>query len=367
MTVRGPASVSAVLLFAVWACSSSSTGAGKDDGGAAAGNANGGSAGQAATAASAGSNSAAAAAGMTGLGGTSSSNGGDGGSDGDVGASGSPGGDGGGSCLPCSDYAQPQTLGTISESTLDQLSGMAASHKNPGVLFVHNDRDMARFFAVSEQGTLLQTFTIAGASVSDIEDMAIGPCAAGTCLYIADIGDNISPRTDYVILRVEEPVVGTAEPVETMITDFEQLTYSYPDGTHNGESLLIDPASGSLYVISKLDAGMPSIAYRLPAFGADGAAAKVADLTVPTAADQPATAADAHPCGTGFLLRTNDTLYEFRIAPGSAFEQAFFATPGEVPVAVEQQGEAVTYRPDGSGYYTTSEGALPPIDAVSCK
>ena len=69
---------------------------------------------------------------------------------------------------------------------------------------------------------------------------------------------------------------------------------------------------------------------------------------------------------TGFLLRTNNTLYEFRIPVGTAFEEAFFATPVEVPVATEQQGEAVTYRPDGSGYYTTSEGSSPPINAVSC-
>ena len=38
-----------------------------------------------------------------------------------------------------------------------------------------------------------------------------------------------------------------------------------------------------------------------------------------------------------------------------------------VPVANEQQGEAVSYRADGRGYYTTSEGASPPINRVLCR
>jgi hypothetical protein len=82
--------------------------------------------------------------------------------------------------------------------------------------------------------------------------------------------------------------------------------------------------------------------------------------------DSPATAADAHPCGLAFLLRTNNTLYEFRIAEGEPFESLFAATPNEVPFGDEQQGEAVAYGSDGLGYYTTSEGTNPPIHRVEC-
>ena len=66
------------------------------------------------------------------------------------------------------------------------------------------------------------------------------------------------------------------------------------------------------------------------------------------------------------MLRTSNTLYEFRIAAGAPFESAFQIPPITVPVASETQGEAVTYRPDGRGYFTTGEGAMPALNRVDC-
>jgi hypothetical protein len=96
-------------------------------------------------------------------------------------------------------------------------------------------------------------------------------------------------------------------------------------------------------------------------------ATKLGELPVPAAGDMPATAADAHPCGTGFILATGNTAYEFRIAPGAPFEDAFEATPVAVPVAPEQQREGISYQPDGRGFFTDSEGTTQPIHHTSCK
>lgn len=272
-------------------------------------------------------------------------------------------------CAACTDYAPTQTLGNVSNAALNALSGMAVSRKNPNVLYVHNDRNRAEFFAVSQTGALLSTITLGGVTVLDIEDMAVGPCPAGSCVYLADIGNNIAARPSFLILRLPEPTVAPGSPA-TQSATAERLVYTYPDGAHNAESLLVDPRTSNLYVITKVAAGQPSAVYRLPTtFGgaAAGMATKVADLTVPAAADTPATAGDAHPCGTGFLLRTNNTLYEFRIPAGTPFENAFRATPVVVPTAPEQQGEAVAYSPDGRSYFTTSEGDNPPIHRTACR
>jgi hypothetical protein len=93
----------------------------------------------------------------------------------------------------------------------------------------------------------------------------------------------------------------------------------------------------------------------------------VGELPVPAAGDRPATAADAHPCGTGFILATGNAAYEFRIAAGAPFDDAFKATPVPVPVAAEQQREGISYQPDGRGYFTNSEGAMQPINHTACK
>ena len=70
----------------------------------------------------------------------------------------------------------------------------------------------------------------------------------------------------------------------------------------------------------------------------------------------------AHPCGDRLLLRTYDALLEYVAPPNQPFEAAFAATPRPVPVALELQGEAVTYLADGPGYVTASEGTAPALN-----
>jgi len=273
-------------------------------------------------------------------------------------------------CSPCADYAPATQVGRVTAAALDQLSGIAASRRNPGVLFVHNDHSSPEFWAVSEAGALLASFTYTGATVRDVEDIAVGPCPSGTCLFLADIGGNLAARPDYTIVRLPEPEVATNGSAAPVTIAAERLVFTYPDGAqHNAESLLIDPRGGTPYIIDKVATGAPSTAYRLPTtFGGPTAVAtKIGVLPVPMAADQPATAADAHPCGTGFILRTGNTAYEFRIAAGAPFEDAFRATPVVVPVAPEQQGEGIGYEPDGRGFFTNSEGAMQPIHHTACR
>jgi hypothetical protein len=367
------------LLLATWGCGNDSSAlqqqASGGSGAAVAGSA--GAAGQTDAGSTNSSGGAAAngagghgvgAAGSGEQGGTAGVLGGDAGATSGAGAAGSSDGDAGAACALCGSYAAATQAGTIIDNNLNAISGIAASRTNPGVLYVHNDRDQAEFYAIDEQGVLLATFTLQGAAVLDVEDIAVGPCPQGSCVYLADLGDNVTPRQEYQVLRVTEPTVDVDNPGATLALESELLIFSYPDGTHNAESLLIDHATQNLYVVTKEAAGSPSAVYRLHrAFtGAAGDATKVADLTVPGPNDTPATAADAHPCGSAFLLRTNDTLYEFRIAEGEPFESLFAATPDVVPFGDEQQGEGVAYAADGLGYFTTSEGTNPPIHRSEC-
>jgi hypothetical protein len=272
-------------------------------------------------------------------------------------------------CSLCPSYGPAELAGRITTSTLNALSGIGASRRNAGVIYVHNDRNVAQFFAVSEAGALLGTFNVTGATVEDIEDVAVAHCPAGNCVYLADIGGNINPRTQFAVVRVAEPEVRVDMPGGTTSLPGERLVFAYPDGAnHNAESMFVDPNSDTIYVITKVAAGMPSTVYRFAATFGGGAltAEKVADLTVPNSTDREATSASVHPCAPAFLLRTFNTLYEFRAPPGSALQAAFTATPTVVPVATETQSEGVTYRADGRGYFTTSEGSQPPINRVGC-
>jgi hypothetical protein len=273
------------------------------------------------------------------------------------------------SCTVCTNWGTAAESGRVTSPALDALSGMAASWRNPGVLYVHNDRERPEVFAVSESGALIARLTLGGAIVHDIEDMGVSRCPAGTCLFVADIGDNITPHEEFAIWRATEPALTAGASGIVMTLPAEQFAFRYADGGHNAESLIIDPTGGAVYLVTKEAAGKPSSVYHLETFetGRMNVAARLRTLTVPAAGDSPATAGSAQPCGAGFLLRTGNTLYEFRVPAGGVFADAFAATPSAVPAGVEPQGEAVTYSPGGGAYFTTGEGNQPVIHRVDCR
>jgi hypothetical protein len=269
----------------------------------------------------------------------------------------------------CSSYAESVMLGRVDNADLAELSGMSASLRNPGVLFAHNDRARSDVFALARDGKLLARFRLETERVTDVEDIAIGPCPTGTCIVLADIGDNQSQRDQIAILRAPEPDVSAAsDPAATLSLQSERFAFEYADGPHNAEGLLIDPHTGALYVVTKALPGEPSAVYALPD-GKPGSmqrASLVMQLDVPRAGDMPVTAAASHPCGAGFALRTGNALYEYRIDREQPFTDAFSVKPVALPSPAERQSEAVTYAPDGRALLTSGEGAGAAIFELPC-
>lgn len=281
--------------------------------------------------------------------------------------------DAGGGCAPvCAAFGNPRPLGPVVAPVVE-LSGLAASPNQPGVLYAHNDSgDSARFFALSAaSGGVLQTFTVQGASNRDWEDVAVGPCDGGTCVFLGDIGDNARVRSDYVVYVVPEPTVVAGG--ATAAVTAQALPYQYPMGVrHNAETLLVDPRDGRPWVLTKAPgAGQPSYAFRFPlplTPGVQATLEPVAQLPVPTSTDAQLTGGDVSPCGDAVLLRTYNRLVLLR-TDGGALETAFGAEPVSVPVAQEVQGEAVAFSADGRSYFTASETILdaPQLYQSTCR
>ena len=275
----------------------------------------------------------------------------------------------GADCMVCDAYGEPARLATIQPAALNALSGIAVSAVHAETLYGHNDRNTTELYALGLDGAVRGRWSL-GVATTDLEDVAVGPCPAGRCVFIADIGDNASVRAGVAILRAPEPPLpASADAGPSPLPGLERFAFTYEDGAHNAEGILIDPRSGALYVVTKLAAGQASSVYALPDPLAAGAnvARKVADLPVPRAADSPATSTAAHPCGAGFLLRTNRQLYEFRNDPAEPFAAAFAAEPVALAAGDEPQSEAVAYLPDGSGFVTSGEGAGAPIYRSRCR
>ncbi len=271
-------------------------------------------------------------------------------------------------CSACGDYALVTRDATLTDNNLDELSGIVESRRRAGVFFVHNDSgDRARFFAIDVMGALIAEYRLRDATADDIEDIAVGPCGADTCLYLGDIGDNAMARTSYVIYRVREPEVVAANDPEEVTWD--ALRFRYPDGSHNAETLLAHPTTGDLYVVTKVERGLSGV-YRLAAGSHDAgetALTRVGELALPTSGGVLVTGGDLHPCADRLLVRTYLRLFEYVRPEGQPFEAIFGVAPRQVPVASERQGEAVGWRANGRGYVTVSEGTGAALNLYGCE
>jgi hypothetical protein len=281
-------------------------------------------------------------------------------------------------CRRCTAYAPPVKVATVGVAALDSLSGLAVSRAQPDIIFVHNDRDRPVVYALDLQGRALaqMNLTGAGSTDSDFEDIAVGPCGAANCVFLGDIGDNNARRTQYAVYRFLLPTVPTTPGNTPMTPAYDRFAFVYEDGSHNAEGLMVSQ-DGTIYVVTKVAPGTggrvpatgPSSVYRLPPSMTTTSmvtATKVATLSVPTGTDLAASAAAAHPCGLGFILRTYDKIYEFTVPPGKGFEASFTTTPQVVAMPDETQSEGIDYRADGLGFITSGEGTGAPIVETLC-
>lgn len=267
-------------------------------------------------------------------------------------------------CVACT-YGTPMPAGAIATGGANELSGLAVSRTDPDLVWAHNDSgDGPRLFGVTRAGASRGILTLPGAPATDWEDLATGPCGVPWCLYVADIGDNNLARASIRIYEVDEP----AQIAGAVDATFRTFEVAYPDGAHNAEALFVDPRDGAAYVITK-QATSPSRVFHMPRIpGVVSTATEIGSLTIPTGSLL-VTAADLHAdaCGVRLLVRTYTNLFELRGGPDLAIAELLATAPAVVPVAIEPQGEAVAYLPDGRAYLTVSEANAPMLSRISCR
>ena len=269
--------------------------------------------------------------------------------------------------LAAAQGAEAEVVGTNRNAKLDELSGLAVSRRNPGVLWAHNDSgDAPQLFAITPAGALLGTYTLAGAAAVDWEDMAIGrdPDGGADYLYVADIGDNARVRPGIDIYRVREPAVdpslhGTSNTLDRV----ERLRFVYEDGPHNAETLLVDPETGELIVVAKAKKKNPTGIYRA-AFAASPGCTNTFTL-IGHAPVSRIVGGDIAPSGRQILLKDYKAVFLFTRSDGQSAAEALTNAPTALPYVREEQGEAIGWDAEEQGYYTASEGMDQPIHHYS--
>ena len=270
-----------------------------------------------------------------------------------------------GAPLTAAPFGGPVSAGVVQYEPLREASGLVASRSHPGVLWAHNDSgDEPRLYALTTSGRHLGVFTLDGAEARDWEDLAIGPGPdpGVDYLYAGDIGDNESQQDLKYVYRVAEPAVDADQaPVDTILTGLSTITVRYPDGPSDAETLLVDPLTSDLYVITKRSTEVAIYRAAAPQSTSDvidmerAGTLSLARVPAAPAAGQGAVGGDIAPSGLEVLLKTYVEVYYWKRA--SIAEALFARSPETLPYVPEPQGEAIAWAADESGYFTLSEEA----------
>lgn len=244
-------------------------------------------------------------------------------------------------------------LAELKVKKLDELSGLAASINNPGLLWTQNDSgNGAEIFLIDQKLNLKQTYSLKGIENRDWEDIAVGPGPDSTknYIYIAEIGDNDASFQLKYIYRFEEPVWHQEEK-KIKITVFDTITFQLPDGIKDLETLLIDPNTKDLIVISKRERPVYVYQIKYP-YSIRGTitASKVGPLQLTQI-----TGGDVSPDGSEVLLKNYKHIYYWHSTAEIPVVDLLKAMPREIPYEEEPQGESIAWARDNSGFYTISE------------
>jgi hypothetical protein len=255
-----------------------------------------------------------------------------------------------------------RVTGHVGTQAATELSGLALSRTQPGVLWTHNDSgDRPRVLAVTRTGKLLADVAITDAAAIDWEDIAVGPApGGGDALYVADTGDNDAQRADVVVYRVPEPRVAGAGPGAS--APAAALTLRYPDGAHDAEALLVDRAGGALVIVTKSFGGASAV-YSATRPSASATTVLRRRGTLSLGAGGAVTAGDVSADGRTIALRTYERAYVWTRRTGESIAGALRrrACSPRVDLLTEGQGEALALTAHGRAFYTVPEGTRPAI------
>lgn len=262
--------------------------------------------------------------------------------------------------LAAPNFLEGTIAGTVQTRLLPEASGLVASRQNAGVMWSLNDVNDTRLYAMTTGGTHLGTYTLGGLTAGDWEDIAIGPGpqAGVNYLYVADTGDNARVRTSIAVHRIAEPSVSSTQaPLDTVVSGVETMTFVYPDGPHDAETLIVDPANGDIYLVTKREAR--GLIYYAPA---PQSTSQVTTLQLVGQLTWTGAAGGAiSPDGDEILLLNATNAFYYSRPAGTSIAAALTKPPDHLPYTQQRAGEAITFDPSGTDYITASEGYNQPL------
>ncbi|MBC3787771.1 PE-PGRS family protein [Spirosoma utsteinense] len=251
-----------------------------------------------------------------------------------------------------STFATTPTAAAIAPGIIDEVSGLADSRTMPGNLWIEQDgRNPAVLTLLSHQGKIVGTMPLPQLTNRDWEDMTIGPGPQDgvSYLFLADIGDNNAQNDVNYVYRFAEP-----KSLSEAVGSVDRIAFRYPDGPRDAETLLIDPLTKDLWVVSKRETNVHL--YRLP-YPQSTTAVPVAQAMgeLPLSL---VVSGSISSDGREIVLKTYTGVYYWlRTGSESVADALQKRSARTLTYRIEPQGETICFAQDNRGFFTLSERA----------
>jgi WD40 repeat protein len=249
-------------------------------------------------------------------------------------------------------FLSGERLSELNNKNLREVSGIASSVNNPNHLWLHNDAgNEAEIYLVDQQLNVKLTCEIKGIENRDWEDIAVGPGPDPDkyYVYIGDIGDNDGQHQEKFVYRFEEPIFNNGEE-EMVISEFDKITFRLDGGSKDTETLLLDPKTKNLYVVTKRENPVYLYELKYPYDEKINTAERTISLPMTRIVG-----GDFSPDGDELLVKNDDDVFYWKGFSSQPVTERLKSPPQRVEYQKEPQGEAITWARDGRGFFTLSE------------
>lgn len=242
--------------------------------------------------------------------------------------------------------------GIIEGTHLAEASGMVASVKNEEHFWVINDSgNHAKLYLINTKGETVHSWWINGVHNTDWEDLAMkhDTQTGKSWILIGDIGDNYAIRKSINILEIEEPIF--SDPQDTTISKFKNYHFRYEDGPRDAETMLIDPKSSKVIVISKREKNVQ-------VYEAPDQLVENDTMQLSFSSKLPfnnVTSGDIAPDGNEILLKNYNAIFYWNASHENSILSTLSMGHELVRYTPEPQGESICWDRSGKGFYTLSE------------
>jgi hypothetical protein len=278
---------------------------------------------------------------------------------------------------PPADRPRPAMIvaGQLENDELVEASGIAASQRDPGLLWSLNDGgSKPRLYAFDLTGAHRGRIKLEDARNRDWEDIASFTLDGEPWMLVADIGDNDGRRKKVSLYVVAEPDLVADDKVK--IEPAWRVDFRYPDGPRDAEAVAVDADNERAIILTKRD--LPPALYEVPLRPqSDGTViaswlGTIDSLPRPRRQDvdqavftkdwfwQP-TGMDLSPDGRLATILTYRAVYVFRRKPGESLFESLSGQAYALGLGNFRNAESVAFSADSQSIFITVERRHAPL------